>query len=141
MARKKQAWLKELPKEPCGTCGYTETDEPASQPQQQQQQPVRGVRTPAQANVFPYAGPSAYFRQASVLTPERSESAMEEGLLIGSDFEGGYQTIDRDEGTTVEQPDSVVVSKGKVKGKKKAAKRSDSTSSDGQTVPSPADVV
>lgn len=50
---------------------------------------------------------------------------MEEGLLIGSDFEGGYQTIARDDETVVDQPEGTVVAKGKSKGKKKVSKMDD----------------
>lgn len=123
MARKKHTWLRSLSvsPQPCAGCGYVEIDKPVQHPQQQAGRSARHG-----PNVFPYAGPSADCRCAGVFTPEREESAMEEGLLIGSDFDGGYQTMDadRDEETTVEQPESVVVGKGKGKGK---AKKKDAT--------------
>lgn len=122
MARKKNGWLASLPNEPCARCGFTEHDETPLAPAQQRSRPALIVRAPAQPNVFPYAGPSAEFRQANTLTPQVSDSAIEEGLLIGSDFEGGYQTISRDEDAVVEQPENVVVVKAKAKGKKKVVR-------------------
>lgn len=119
MARKKDAWLVSLPKDPCARCGYTDIDgdSPAN----------RANHSSIQHNIHPYASPSADFRQANILTPEQSESAMEEGLLIGSDFEGGYQTMAREDETTIEQPEGVVVVKGKSKGTKKAGQRGESS--------------
>lgn len=121
MACKHQSWLASLPpRDPCARCGYAETPSSPTTPpvapqhHSQQQQP---------SNLSTYAGPSADFRRANVLTPAQSESAMEEGLLIGEEFlaGGGYQTISRVEGegedVVVEQPESVVVGKGKGKGK------------------------
>ena len=122
MARKKHAWRASLPQDPCARCGYTSAPSASSAQQQPATEPAGNV----QPNVYPYAGPSADFRETNVLTPERSsssdESAMEEGLLLGSDFEGGYQTISREEDTVVEQPEGVVVGKGK-KGKGKAKEK------------------
>ena len=133
MARKKKAWLATLPREPCARCGYTEIEDNATSAPQRQTHPAHASSTPPQPNVYPYAGPSADFRQANILTPEQSESAMEEGLLIGSDFEGGYQTMSsRDDETVVEQPERVVVVKGKGKGKKKVGGRGEGGSSAGQ---------
>ena len=123
MARKRLGWLAGLTVEPCARCGYAEIDVSASP---QPSRPIRTSRAPARPNVVPYVGPSADLRQANVLTPQTSESAMEEGLLIGSDFEGGYQTISsRDEEPAGQQAENVVVVKGKAKGKKKAVRSED----------------
>lgn len=69
-------------------------------------------------NIFGYAGPSATYQDPNLVTPESSDSAMEEGLLIGSDFSTGYGSISHPE-CTLEQPDEVVVGG---KGKKKAGR-------------------
>lgn len=124
MARKRLGWLAGLTIEPCARCGYTEIDISASQ---RPSRPIRTARRPARPNVVPYIGPSADFRQANVVTPEASESAMEEGLLIGSDFDGGYQTISKDEEPATQQAENVVVVKGKAKGKKKVVRSEDAT--------------
>lgn len=130
MARKKDAWLASLPPPTCERCGYTSPSSTPStaQPATKPLPPLPAEH--AQPNIYPYAGPSAEFRQSNILTPDRSESeesAMEEGLLLGSDFEGGYQTISREEETVVEQPEGVVVGgkvrKGKGRKKEKGAVR------------------
>lgn len=131
MARKKKTWLASLFKEPCARCGYTEIDDAPLPSNQAQSHPRVANRAPERPNVFPYAGPSARFQETTVLTPQASDSAMEEGLLIGSDFEGGYQTISRDDETVIEQPEGIAVTKGKGKGKKKVI-ASASTSFDGR---------
>ena len=68
------------------------------------------------SNTFPYVGPSAAAPapRSPQLTPESAASTMEEGLLIGSDFETGYGSIEPSE-PTLEQPEEVVVGKGKKK--------------------------
>lgn len=54
--------------------------------------------------------------RASMMTPQSPESTMEEGLLIGSDFSGGYGSITPE--PSIESPEPVVV--GKVKKSKKS---------------------
>lgn len=127
MARKKNAWLASLPQGACERCGYTSST--TSNTRAEVAAALDHAKGHVRPNVYPYAGPSADFRDANVLTPERSESdesAMEEGLLLGSDFEGGYQTISHpglERETVIEQPEGVVVGLGKKgKGKKKATK-------------------
>lgn len=46
---------------------------------------------------------------------------MEEGLLIGSDFDGGYGSIQQDQEPTIVQPEEAVVAKTKAKSKRQAA--------------------
>ena len=106
MARYKASWLASLPKEQCARCGYSEDQAEPTTPHQHS--------TGQCSNMFTYAGPSAGFRQANILTPECPESVMEEGLLIGSDIGSGYGSIERPE-PTLDQPAEVVVGKGKKK--------------------------
>jgi hypothetical protein len=106
MDHRKQIWLSKLDKLPCARCGYSE---------EQNDQPTPGHRDDVEpANIFPYAGPSADFGRANVLTPESPESAMEEGLLIGSDFGSDYGSVKRTE-PVLEPPEEIVVGKGKKK--------------------------
>lgn len=120
MARKKHAWLASLPKDTCARCGYTDIEDDSPSCARPHSDPTHDDLSKGEPNVHPYAGRSADFGQANILTPEQSESVMEEGLLIGSDFGGGYQTMARDDETTIEQPEGAVVVKTKGKGKKKA---------------------
>ena len=114
MARQKAKWLASLPKEPCARCGYHDhageiTVAPSHPP----------AATPAfPPNTFVYAGPSATAQHVNVATPAASESAMEEGLLIGSDFEHGYGSIQQTDEPVVQEPEEIVVSRPKGKGKK-----------------------
>ena len=50
----------------------------------------------------------------NTLTPQSTEASMEEGLLIGSDFGTDYGAIERAD-TTIEQPQEIMVGKGKKK--------------------------
>lgn len=109
MDQKKKAWLSTLQARPCARCGYMEEPNNSTNREQQSHE--------EQPNVFPYAGPSAEFGQANILTPESTgnhESAMEEGLLIGSDFGSNYGSVERDE-PVLEAPEGIVVGKGKKK--------------------------
>ena len=107
MARYKKQWLGSLLKQQCTRCGYSDDPGEPTTPQESSIHPA--------PNVFTYAGPSAVaFRDASVVTPESTDSAMEEGLLIGSDFGSGYGSTERAE-PTIEQPEEVVAGKGKKK--------------------------
>lgn len=115
MARKKKDWLSKLERQPCDRCGYVEEqNEPAAVDQQP---------THEHPNVFPYAGPSADFGRANVLTPESPESVMEEGLLIGSDFGSSYGAVERTE-PVLEPPNEIVVGKGKKKAKSSGSEKS-----------------
>ena len=110
MRDKEKQWRAKLKPAPCDRCGYVEeTSDPPSD------------ERPASAehpNVFTYAGPSASFRRSNILTPESPESAMEEGLLIGSDFGSNYGSVDRSQYEPVlESPEEIVVGKGKKKAK------------------------
>ena len=104
MARYKKRWLARQLKEPCARCGYVQSTAEAALPHSHSQP----------SNTFAYAGPSAEFGRANVLTPETPESTMEQGLLIGSDCGSDYGSVDRPE-PTLEQPQEVVVGKGKKK--------------------------
>lgn len=106
MDHKKQNWLSKLDKQPCARCGYTEEQNDPPSPSHQHD----GER----ANIFTYAGPFADLGRATVLTPESPESAMEEGLLIGSDFGSDYGSVKRAE-PILEPPEEIVVGKGKKK--------------------------
>lgn len=106
MARSKKRWLANLPPQPCLRCGY---GEPCVQPTGAGSQTRK-----SRPNTFAYAGPSAKFHQASVLTPDSLDSALEEGLLIGSDNGEGYGAI-VDPEPILEQPEEVSVGKGKKK--------------------------
>ena len=106
MNHKKQIWLSTLGKQSCARCGYNE---------EQNDPPISDHRHDSEgANIFAYAGPSADFGRANVLTPESPESAMEEGLLIGSDFGSDYGSVKRTE-PVLEPPEEIVVGKGKKK--------------------------
>jgi hypothetical protein len=106
MDDKKQNWLSKLEKQPCARCGYTEEENNPPTPDHRHD----GDR----ANIFPYVGPSADLGRTTVLTPESPESAMEEGLLIGSDFGSDYGSVKRIE-PVLEPPEEIVVGKGKKK--------------------------
>lgn len=108
MSHKEKIWLAKLQKTACDRCGYTEgSGEPeiSGQPS-----------NPEQPNIFPYAGPSADTGRTNILTPETPESALEEGLLIGSDFGSGYGAVESYE-PILEQPEEIVIGKGKKKAK------------------------
>ena len=62
------------------------------------------------------------------MTPESPESAMEEGLLIGSDFGSNYGSVERDE-PVLEPPEGVVVGKGKKKAKSGGSQKSSTKAS------------
>lgn len=112
MARYKKKWLAEVLDQPCERCGYSQTTNaavPTPQP--------NSVHPP---NNYAYAGPSAEFRQANVVTPSSPESAMEEGLLI--DHGAGYGSVDHGE-PVIREPEEVIVAKGS---KKKATSSSSS---------------
>ena len=109
MARKKKDWLVSLPKEPCPRCGYEDMDASSAVLGTPRQHPNHQPH-----NTFTYAGPSTDFRQANLMTPQSPENAMEEGLLIGSDISTGYGSIEPSE-PTIEQPEEIVVGKGKKK--------------------------
>lgn len=96
----KAKWQAAQTKEPCARCGYLEQD--GKKPTQQKQRP----------SIVPYVGPSAHCHQASVLTPASQESAMEEGLLIGSDLGSSDGFVETE---PVIEAEEVVVSKGKKK--------------------------
>ena len=87
-------------------CGYSEKQNDSPTPDDQQNE--------ERANLFPYAGPSADPGRSNVVTPESPESAMEEGLLIGSDFGSDYGSVKRTE-PVLKSPEEVVVGKGKKK--------------------------
>ena len=106
MARYKKRWLANLPKHPCARCGYTESEDTTPNPDHHSRE--------QRPNTFVYAGPSAEIKRADVLTPETQDDSMEQGLLIGSDFGSSYGSVDRSE-PTIEQPEEVVVGKGKAK--------------------------
>ena len=106
MARSKKRWLASLPVQPCLRCGY---GEPCVQPTDPTPRPKK-----SRPSTSPYAGPSAKAYQPRVLTPDSLDSALEEGLLIGSNSGEGYGTI-IDRGPTLEQPEEVFVGKGKKK--------------------------
>ena len=106
MARCEKKALMKLQSQSCARCGYST----ASDMLERQQPP----------NTTTYAGPSAGFRNTTVLTRQGSESAMEEGLLGGSSSGKGYGSID-DYETMIEQPEEVVVGG---KGKKKVGRSS-----------------
>lgn len=114
MAHKKKNWLSTLEQHPCARCGYVEQHGSTTSDQQCAHE---------QPNVFPYAGSSANFGRANILTPESPESVMEEGLLIGSDFGSGYGTVEHTE-PVLEPPDEVVVGKGKKKAKSSGSQKS-----------------
>ena len=120
MDSKKKAWLSTLTRPVCARCGYVEeqNDPPASGEQGHEEQP----------NIFPYAGPSAEFGRSNVMTPESPERAMEEGLLIGSDFGSNYGSVERDE-PVLEPPEGVVVGKGKKKAKSSGSQKSSTKAS------------
>ena len=120
MAHKKKNWLSKLERRPCDRCGYVEEQNDSSTSNQQLPH--------EHPNVFPYAGPSANFGRANVLTPESPESIMEEGLLIGSDFGSSYGAIDRTE-PVLEPPHEIVVGKGKKKAKSSGSQKSASKES------------
>ena len=106
MARYKKRWLANLQMQPCARCGYGEVSVEQTKPHR--------TTTDQAPNTFTYAGPSAQFRRTNILTPESPDSAMEEGLLMRSDFDTGYGSIGRSE-PTIDQPEQVVVGKGKKK--------------------------
>lgn len=110
MAREHKKWRAALQKDPCNRCGYLES---AAAPNT----PAPGNQCPS--NTYTYAGPSAQFPRADVLTPVSQESAMEERLLIGSESGSRYGTVECNEHSEpiVEQPEEVVVCKGKKKKK------------------------
>lgn len=119
MDSKKQAWLATLQRPACARCGYVE--------EQNNSTPTTDRRThEEQPNVFPYAGPSADFGRSNVMTPESPESAMEEGLLIGSDFGSSYGAVEREE-PVLEPPEGIVVGKGKKKVKNGGGSQKGST--------------
>ena len=111
MACSQKKWLSNLQKCPCARCGYCDL----SVGEATHRQFVKKQRP----NTFTYAGPSADLHQADILTPHSHDSAMEEGLLISSDGSTGYGSTAHAE-PTIEQPDKVIVGKGKKKKKKKA---------------------
>jgi len=114
MARQKAKWLASLPQQPCARCGYH--DEDCSNAAAPSRTPPSNSAFPP--NTFVYAGPSATAQHVNVATPAASESAMEEGLLIGSDFEHGYGSIQQTDEPVVQEPEEIVVSRPKGKGKK-----------------------
>lgn len=120
MDKKKQDWLSKLKEQPCARCGYTE--------ERNDRDPANRLSSDAQPNIFPYAGPSAVFDRANILTPESPESAMEEGLLIGSDFGSGYSSVERAE-PVLKSPEEVVVGKGKKKAKSASSQAGSSKTS------------
>ncbi|KAK5164939.1 uncharacterized protein LTR77_009604 [Saxophila tyrrhenica] len=106
-ARYKKKWLAELERTPCSQCGHTESIAQAAQAS-------HGFYDAESARPFlPTREP--------MMTPESVASTLEEGLLIGSDY-NGYGSIDPVEPTLV-QPEEVIVGKGK-KSKKSAASSS-----------------
>ncbi|KAF2719650.1 hypothetical protein K431DRAFT_286453 [Polychaeton citri CBS 116435] len=142
MGQKKAAWLAKLQAPACERCGWlnqADSVERHCQPQHPsppnatKAQPSRpATRQNVQPNLFTYAGPSAsesatsYQRGDDILTPQHTESAMEEGLLIGSDVGTGYGSIaesvaaDTHLEPELDQPAEIVVGKGK--GSKKKGK-------------------
>ncbi|KAK0314628.1 hypothetical protein LTR01_001452 [Friedmanniomyces endolithicus] len=140
VARYKARWLASIHiiPQPCARCGYSELPTAAVLPRafHPVPQPATDSLPP---NNFVYAGHSAALVppgpasrmqtvRPAVSTPSSpdADSAMEEGLLIGSEFGTGYGSIstpepDHAHDVTLEQPAEVVVgSSSKPKGKKKA---------------------
>ncbi|KAK0250935.1 hypothetical protein LTS09_014005 [Friedmanniomyces endolithicus] len=140
VARYKARWLASIHiiPQPCARCGYSELPTAAVLPRafHPVPQPATDSLPP---NNFVYAGHSAALVppgpasrmqtvRPAVSTPSSpdADSAMEEGLLIGSEFGTGYGSISTPEpehahDVTLEQPAEVVVgSSSKPKGKKKA---------------------
>ena len=140
VARYKAKWLASIHiiPQPCARCGYSELPTAAESPRvfHPVQQPATD---PLPHNTFVYAGHSAapvtpgpanrmQNARIPVSTPSSpdADSAMEEGLLIGSEFGTGYGSISTPEpepsrDPMLEQPAEIVVgSSSKSKGKKKA---------------------
>lgn len=120
----KIAWLRTLPHGPCARCGFSVSSVdvlrshlPFRQEREYRRQPVgttRAPASPARPNLCTYAGPSATLHDESALTPQTTDSAMEEGLLVSSDYGGGYgavETANEQEDIVVQEPREVVVQK------------------------------